>query len=97
MNDNNESEKGLLGYYPEMREAKPVAELEASLSHYGRHYFVKTRLELRGVGIKFLKTLTAADLVPQAQAKVGTHEYKVTEKAFEKLLKAHGVAYQMLL
>lgn len=97
MNDNNESKKGLLGYHPELGEAKPDAQIEASLSHYGNHYFLKTRLELKGVGIKFLKTLTSADLVPEAQDKIGTNEYWVTVRAFEKIKEAHGVAYEMLL
>lgn len=29
-------EAGFIGHYPEMGEAKPVAHMEASLSHYGR-------------------------------------------------------------
>jgi len=86
-----------ISYTPEMNEAKPDVAIEASLAHYGRHYFLKTRLELKGRGIEFLKTLTSGDLVPEAQHRVGTHEYKVTIKAFEKLLETHKIAEERLL
>lgn len=84
-------------YYPEMGDAKPQAEIEASLSHYGKHYFLKTRLTLKGRGIKFLGTMTAETLTPQAQHRAGTHRYKVTEKAYEKICREHSVSYEILL
>ena len=88
---------GLLGYHPEMGEAKPAAKIEARLGHSGRHYFLKSAIELTGRGVTFLQTLTAGDLTPQAQGKVGWHEYKVTESAFRAIGAKHGVAYEMLL
>ena len=88
---------GLKGYHPEMGEAKPAAQIEAQLSHYGNHYFLKSAIELTGRGVTFLKTLVAGDLTPQAQGKVGWHEYKVTARAFKAICEKHAVAYEMLL
>lgn len=84
-------------YYPEMKEAKPVAEIEARLSHYGKHYFLTTRLTLTGRGVSLINTLTAEQLVPQAQHKVGMHEYKVTESAFAKISAEHSVSMELSL
>lgn len=84
-------------YYPEMNETKPAAAFEASLSHYGRHYFVKTPRTLKGRGIVFLNTLKPSDLVPQAQEKVGWNEYKLTIAAFDTLCKAEDVSSASLL
>ncbi len=88
---------GLKGYHPEMGEEKPAAQIEAHLSHYGKHYFLKSQIELKGRGIYYRGTLKAGDLTPQAQGKVGWHEYKVTEKAFNTICETHAVAYEMLL
>ena len=89
---------GLKSYYPEMKEAKPVAEIEASLSHYGKHWFLKTKLTLKGRGITFRRTLTASDVCgPRVAELVGTHEYKVTEAAFEKLCEKYSVSSESLL
>ena len=38
---------GLHCYTPEMGERKPEVKMEASLSYYGKHYFVDTPLELK--------------------------------------------------
>lgn len=91
---------GLVGYYSEMGEKRPAAAvIDARLGHYGKHYFLTTRLVLKGRGIEFLKTLEAKDIVPTpaAQAKVGCHEYKVTLAAFEKICREHLVASESLL
>lgn len=87
----------MVGFYPEMGEAKPEAQIEASLGHYGRHWYLKTPLTLKGRGIKHLRTLSPSDLVPQAQSKVGWHEYKVTEAAFESLKSKHRISVEFLL
>ena len=42
---------GLHCYTPEMGQRKPEVKMEASLSYYGKHYFVDTPLELKGRGI----------------------------------------------
>lgn len=84
-------------YYPEMNQAKPVAQIEANLSHYGKHYFLKTSLVLSGRGIDFIKTYRSEDLTPFAQHRVGQHEYKVTVKAFEAIKAQYDVSYEILL
>lgn len=89
---------GLHGYYPEMGDKKPVCQMEASLSHNGKHYFIDTPLVLSpGRGIEYLGTYRPQDLTPQGQRKVGWGKYKVTCNAFEKLKREYSVSYQMLL
>lgn len=48
-------------YTPEMGQRKPEVRMEASLSYYGKHYFVDTPLELKGRGIT---EITRAALPP---------------------------------
>lgn len=84
-------------YYLEMNEVKPVTEGTAQLAHYGKHYFIDTRLVLKGRGITHIRTLTADDLVPSAQHRVGEYEYKVTLNAFEKLCEKHNFTGEILL
>jgi hypothetical protein len=80
-------------YHPEMGEAKPAdTQIEASLGHYGNHYYIKTPLALKGRGISHLHTLTAEELTPAAQHKAGWHEYKVTLAAMGKLEAAYVVS-----
>jgi len=80
-------------YTPEMGEKRPVdAVIDANLGHYGKHYFLTTRLELKGRGIIFLGTDTVNDLVPSAAHKAGQHRYKVTLAAFDKICQQHKVA-----
>jgi len=88
---------GLKVYYPEMGERKPAARMEARLGHYGKHYYVDTAEELKGRGIEYRRTYTAADLTKAGQYKVGWHSYKVTTRAFEKLKAQYAIAYEMLL
>ena len=87
-------------YHPEMGEAKPEAQIEASMSHYGKHYFLYTPLTLKpGRGIEHLGVYKASDLapVPAAQRKVGCNKYMVTCKAFDRICAEHAVSYEMLL
>ena len=89
---------GLEGFHPEMGETRPAdAVIAATLSHYGRHYFLKTPLTLSGRGVEFRGQLKAADLVPTARHKAGWNEYKVTARAFERICAEHKVAMEMLL
>lgn len=88
---------GVHGYHPEMGEKKPEAQIEASLSHYGGHYFLDTPLDLSGVGIKPMGEYKSSDLTPQGQRKVGWKKYKVTEKAFEKLKDQYSISMEHLL
>lgn len=87
---------GLTSYYPEMGEKKPEAQIEARLSHYGKHWYLSTRLTLKGRGIKFVRTNTAADMRPGSY-RVGWNEYCVTELAFEKLCKEYAISTESLL
>lgn len=85
-------------YYPELKEAKPVAQIEAALSHYGKHYFLDTPLTLpAGRGIEFIKTYKAEDLNQYGQRKVGWNYYKVTRSAFEKICQQYQVSCEALL
>ena len=86
-----------LGYYPEMGEAKPEAEIESSLSHYDRHYFLDTPLMLSGRGIRHLGTHQPHQLTPLGQRKAGWHKYQVTIAAYDKLCRQYRVAHEMLL
>ena len=83
-------------YTPEMGQAKPEADIEARLGHYGNHYFLTSRVELKGRGINFLHTNTADNCVPGSH-RIGQHEYRVTIAAYERLCKTHRVSYEMLL
>lgn len=85
-------------YTPEMGERRPDdAVIDAALGHYGKHYYLKTPLVLKGRGIEYLGTLTAGELVSQAQHKVGWHSYKVTCAAMERIEREHKTACESLL
>ncbi len=86
------------GYHPEMGEKKPEVEMEASLSHYGRHYFVKSKNPITiKQGVTFLKQTKASDYINPNNPKVGWYEYQVTNKTFEKLCALQDIGVQMLL
>ena len=84
-------------FYPEMQEKKPKADGQASLSHYGKHYFVDTFLELNGRGIEFLGRYASKDLTQYAQHKIGMNKYKITLKAFNKLCQQYDFSSELLL
>ncbi len=84
-------------YTPEMNEPKPACHAEASMSHYGKHYFLKTPEAISGRGVEHICTFTSKDLTPQAQSKVGWHKYKLTTRAFKAFCESHDVAYELLL
>lgn len=80
-------------YHPEMGETKPAdTQIDASLGHYGMHYYLKTPLSLKGRGIVHMHTLTADELTPAAKHKAGWHEYRVTIAAMRKLEQTYVVA-----
>ena len=97
ISDATDQQAGLIAYHPEMGESRPDAQIDAHLGHYGAHWYLTSRVELKGRGIRFRKTLKASDLTPQAQHKVGCHEYVATERAFEAICRKHRVASEMLL
>jgi hypothetical protein len=88
------------GYHSEMGETCPAqVTTHATLSHYGRHYFLRSTLGpdvLKGVGIVYEGVLTAERLVPGSKF-VGMHEYKVTTRAMDKLKKSVEIGLEMLL
>lgn len=70
---------GVHVYRPEMGQRKPKVQMEASLSHYGKHYFVDTPLELKGRGIT---ELPSPSWYPGSQkALEGWRSYQVTRRA----------------
>ena len=83
-------------YYPEMNETKPEnVQGDVSLAHYGRHYFVKTSLELKGRGVTLEDVYTADNC--NNPAKFGWNRYRVTVKAMEKLNAQYDFAMEFLL
>jgi hypothetical protein len=88
----------LLTYTPEMGETKPEeTQIEAQLSHYGKHFFISTPLELKGRGIVFQQKIDKKNLYPSAHYKHGWNEYKVTLNAMEKLKKDHIISQKSYL
>lgn len=85
-------------YCPEMKEVRPEAtQIDAHLSHYGKHYFLRTPLMLKGRGIVHQGVETAESLVPTAQHKAGWNKYKVTTAAFEAICEKYNVSMESLL
>lgn len=83
-------------YYPEMNETKPEnVQGDVSLAHYGKHYFVKTPLELKGRGISLEYVYTAENCTNPD--KFGWNDYRVTLKAMEKLNAQYNFAMVILL
>ena len=80
-----------------MGQRKPAVKMEASLAHYGKHYFIDTTETLKGRGIDFRKTYTDNDFNTAGQYKVGWNSYIVTRRAFEKLKEVYPIGYEMLL
>jgi hypothetical protein len=92
-----EATSGVFGYYPEMGDAKPEADIEAQLSYSGKHYFLSTPLELKGRGVTFVKKFRPEELTPKGQRKAGWNEYRVTMAAFDRISKAYRVSRENLL
>jgi hypothetical protein len=85
-------------HYPELGEKRQAdSQIEAHLGHYGKHYYIKTPLALKGQGITYRYTLTPDMLTPTAQHKVGWHEYVVTLRAMKKLAEQYVVTGELLL
>lgn len=89
---------GLHTYWPEMGSYKPAAQLEASLSYNGAHYFIDTPLQIKtGRSVKLLKQYKESDFVKPNYYKTGWYEYKVTSAAFKELKKQYSISYECLL
>lgn len=76
---------GVTTYTPEMKDAKPLADIEAKLSHTGNKWRLKTRLALKGRGIKL------------HDSENGVNVYYATELAFEKLEQQYCISMECLL
>ena len=89
----------LEAYTPELGEKKPEGlEFEAQLSYNGKHYFVKAKVKITVKrGVEFIKTYQSKDLTPQAQHRVGWHEYQMTRNAFNEFKKLYRIGYELLL
>lgn len=88
---------GLYLYCPEMGEQRPVCQIEAQRSYYGKHFHISTPLELKGRGITFDRVLESKNLTASGQYKAGWREYTVTERAFEKLQEQYSISQENLL
>jgi len=98
-NPNNKGETmALLGYYPEMDQARPAAPIEAQNCYFGGKLQLRTNLELKGRGVKFTGKIAEGQVCgPRAAQLVGMNEYMVTSKAFDKIKAEHDVAMEFLL
>lgn len=87
---------GLYMYCLEMGQQKPECQIEAQRS-YGSHYHIDTPLKLKGRGVEYVKTLEDKNLNTSGKYMIGWNEYRVTEKAFEKLCKEYSISMQDFL
>ena len=87
---------GIYQYTPELGGQKPVCQMEASKGYYGKHWFIDTPLELKGRGIEFIKKYQEKDFCSKDH-RVGWNEYRVTNKAFDKLKEKYSISQECLL
>lgn len=89
---------GTYCYTLEMGQQEPEGcQMEASLSHYGKHYFIDMPLELKGRGISFIQKYSEKDFADPNNKKVGWNEYQVTKLAYEKLKNQYAISYKCAL
>jgi hypothetical protein len=89
-------------YYPEMKQVKPdhrFYDMEATPSYDYKHYYIQTPIELKGRGIKFLQVLKAElyHNTDRIAYKMGWNEYKVTQRAYDKLQDEYKIVREALL
>lgn len=85
-------------YHPEMGEKRPECEIEASLCHGGRHWYLRTLLVLKGRGIKLEGQIKPGQMCgPRAAELVGYYQYKVTMRAYDALEAKYEIAVEALL
>lgn len=87
---------GVYCYTPEMGGQKPDCQMEASRGYYGKHWFIDTPLELKGRGIEFIKKYQEKDFCSKDR-RVGWNEYRVTNRAFEKLQEQYTISQELFL
>lgn len=88
---------GVYCYTPEMGQQKPDCQMEASRGYYGKHWYIDTPLSLKGRGITFLKKYTDNDFYMPGNYRVGWNEYRVTDRAFDKLKEQYTISQRVLL
>ena len=88
---------GTYCYTPEMGQEKPVCQMEASRSYYGKHMYIDTPLELKGRGITFLKKYSEKDFYNPNDHKVGWNHYQVTNRAYGKLKEQYTISMECML
>lgn len=86
---------GVYCYTPEMGDQKPDCQIEASRGYYGKHWFIDTPLELKGRGIELIKKYQEKDFCSKDH-RVGWNEYRVTNRAFEKLKEKYSISQECL-
>ena len=87
---------GVYRYTPEMGGQKPDCQMEASRGYYGKHWFIDTPLELKGRGIEFIKKYQEKDFCSKDH-RAGWNEYRVTNRAFEKLQEQYTISQELFL
>ncbi len=87
---------GVYCYTPEMGGQKPDCQMEASRGYYGKHWFIDTPLELKGRGIELIKKYQEKDFCSKDH-RVGWNEYRVTNRAFEKLQEQYTISQELFL
>ena len=89
---------GVYVYAPEMGQQKPKGcQIEAHRAYYGSHIFIDTPLELKGRGIRFLKTYKPGDLTSSGQYKSGWNAYMVTNRAYDLLKTRYAISWESCL
>mgnify|MGYP000712870016 CR=1 FL=1 len=88
---------GVYCYTPEIGGQKPDCQMEASRGYYGKHWFIDTPLELKGRGIELIKKYQEKDFCNSGDYRVGWNEYRVTNKAFEKLKSQYSISNECYL
>lgn len=89
-------------YTPEMNESKPhhkFYDMEIRRSYDYRYTYIQTPIELKGRGITKIGTIEAKNYISTARIeyKIGWNEYKVTQKAFDKLEAQYKMVRESLL
>lgn len=80
---------GVYTYTTEMGQKEPEGcQIEAGLCYYGKHYWIRTPLELKGRGITENEPSTS---------KNGWRNYTVTTKTFEKLKGQYAISMECCL
>lgn len=88
----NATKTTVQNFWPEMGQANPSAQCEIrsgfeKMTVWTRKTFPAMR------GVKLVRVLQSADLVPQSQRRIGTNEYTVTAAALE-VLRTKGFTFQ---